>query len=166
MDLNEYKEYHGLFFHPETLPAVRSVLAQAFLNKKTVRIWYGDPSTGKAYPEEFEVLGTVGRSTGQVKVPLLVLPGESGGGAILSHVIVRIDFVETSRTDGPYPKVSQSLRNAFKHPNFSAGSWKTIASDNSGVVVLHEGAVHGNFPSPLLAQLYISFMKGETAYIR
>ncbi|MCC5610545.1 hypothetical protein LC612_28300 [Nostoc sp. CHAB 5834] len=165
MDLNLYTEHHGLFFHPDTLPAVRSVLTRAYLNKKVVRIWYGDPATGKAFPDEFEVLGTVGRSTGPVKVPLLVLPGEDGGGQISAHVIVRIDFVETTKTDGPFPKVSQSLRNAFKHPSFNTGSWKTGSLDDSEVSVFHEGSIHARFPSALLAQLYISFMKGETAYI-
>ena len=43
--------------------------------------------------DEFDVVGTVGRSTGLLKVPLLVEPGEAAGTAILcAHVLALMDW--------------------------------------------------------------------------
>ena len=37
------------------------------------------------------MVGYIGRSTGTIKVPLLVPPGEIGGSALLDQCIIRID---------------------------------------------------------------------------
>lgn len=44
-----------------------------------VRIWLGDTQTGRAWAEENDVIGTIGRSTGTMEVPLLVEAGELAG---------------------------------------------------------------------------------------
>ena len=92
-------------------PGVRSALELAYANRDTdrVRIWYGDTGTGRAWQEEHDVLGYVGRSGGIHKVPLLIYSRRSrGGGAILTSCVVRIDWVSDRRP-------------LYKHPLFSSG---------------------------------------------
>jgi hypothetical protein len=52
---------------------------------------YGDIKTGKSWGETYDVSGYVGRSTGSIKVPLLVHNSRSlGGGAMLDHCILTV----------------------------------------------------------------------------
>jgi len=97
-----------LWLHPGTNDAVASTLNNLLATESRVRLWYGDQDTGRAWMEEYDVLGRIGRSTGQHKVPLLIYSSRSTGGpAILDSCIVRID-----RTDGV---------TLYKHPQFHTG---------------------------------------------
>lgn len=92
---------------------VRVALERAYARRDRdegrIRIWYGDTDTGRAWQEEYDVLGYVGRSMGTQKVPLLIFSRRSiGGGAILTKNIVRIDWVKGSHA-------------LYKHPTFSSG---------------------------------------------
>lgn len=99
---------------------VQQALESAYRSKRRVRIWYGfteshiqtgveRDSVGRSWGDDFDVTGTVGRSTGQVKIPLLINNTRSTGGtAILVNSIVRIDDI-ASRT------------HLFKHPAFRSG---------------------------------------------
>ena len=79
----------------ETTPKAHALWLRELLVKLTgthrrVAIFYGDPRTGKLWGD-VEV-GTVGRSTGTTKVPLLIKTKRSyGGGAILVNNILRIE---------------------------------------------------------------------------
>lgn len=65
---------------------------------RRVRIWYGD-ETGRSWNDEFEVTGSIGRSTGDIKVPLLINNSRSyGGSALLDDCIIRIDDIKDKRT--------------------------------------------------------------------
>ena len=89
-------------------------------SKRRIRIWYGfteyqsgalrnSDKNGLSWGDDFDVTGTVGRSTGRVKIPLLIKNARSRGGpAILVTSIVRIDDI-ASRT------------HLFKHPAFRSG---------------------------------------------
>ena len=73
-----------------------------------VRVWYGDVETGEAWGDA--ETGRIGRSTGWIKIPLMIHNSRSmGGGALLDHCIVRIDRADL--VDGE--------RHVFyQHPNF------------------------------------------------
>lgn len=87
----EYKIINGIAYHKETNENVISVLENALKNRIRIIVDYGDVSTGKSWNEQFDVTGYVGRSTGKIKIPLLVHNSRSyGGGTILDHCIIKI----------------------------------------------------------------------------
>ena len=60
-------------------------------NRTRLRVFYGDTDTGRDWLEENDVCGTIGRSTGLIKIPLFIKNSRSsGGGALLDHCIVKI----------------------------------------------------------------------------
>lgn len=150
-------QHNGLWFHPETPVAVRNVLAEAFHERATLRVWYGDTRTGVAWSEENDVMGQVGRSCGSVKVPLLVAPGEDGAPAMLEHCIVRIDRVTRNRTTAG--KKGNTL---YAHPKFSAGHWSTGAAVNEGYqeAAYLNGELTAQFRKSGSAKAYCDFMQG------
>ena len=84
---------HGTYFDPGTDPRLARVLETCRRDGRKVRLVLGDTGTGASWLDEFDVVGTVGRSTGLLKVPLLVEPGEAAGTAILcAHVLAMMDW--------------------------------------------------------------------------
>lgn len=80
-----------------------------------VRLWYGE--NGKSWDEENDVTGRIGRSTGSIKIPILVNNSRSyGGGAILTDCIVKIVDIKTKKV-------------LYQHPNFEQGKFEVISSD-------------------------------------
>lgn len=141
--MNKVKIVNGTAYHADTSERVIKALESARASRARIRVWYGDTNTGKAWAEENDVLGYVGRSTGNVKIPLLVHNrGSFGGGAILDHCIVRIDI-----TDGT---------TLYKHPSFNAGEWSIDGAD-----VYMGGQIQARFDTPEKAANYVSFMTGD-----
>jgi len=110
--------------------------------------------------DEYDTIGTVGRSTGTNKIPLLIKTKRSfGGGAILDHCIV---------------KIMVGGRTVLQHPKFHLQPMTIrpiLSSDYAGGLNLRaEGYTHAvdidgmnnaNFKSLRQATNYIAFMKGE-----
>lgn len=108
--MRQYQVVNGTSYHAETPAAVIEVLERARLNRNRLHISYGDAVTGKDWLEEFDVTGYLGRSTGPIKVPLLIANRRSlGGGAILDHCIVRI-------------RSSAGGRVLYQHPAYHFGT--------------------------------------------
>lgn len=78
-------------FHHET-PTKVITLLETFCKVETrIRIEYGDQKTGKSWGDI--LTGYVSRSSGRMRVPILVPNSRSRGGpAILDHCIVRISY--------------------------------------------------------------------------
>jgi len=56
-----------------------------------LRIYYGDPSTGRSWGDG--EAGYIGRSTGSVKIPLILANSKSSGGAaILVENIIKVEY--------------------------------------------------------------------------
>lgn len=86
-----YKIVNGTSYQVETPDEVIRVLESARQNKTRLRLAYGDKETGKDWQESFDVEGTISRSMGPVKIPILIHNARSmGGGGILTHCIVKI----------------------------------------------------------------------------
>ena len=91
MTENKYKVVNGISYHENTPDAVIRVLENAMRTNKRIRIFYGDTETGRDWMEIYDIIGTIGRSCGQNKIPLLIKNIRSyGGGAILTDCIVKI----------------------------------------------------------------------------
>ncbi len=81
---------HDTYFDPGTSSEVMQVLESCRKNRRQVRLVFGDTRTGQSWFDEFGVVGRVGRSTGWLKVPLLIETGDVGGGAILTACLLCI----------------------------------------------------------------------------
>ena len=108
--MKTYKVIDGTSYHEKTPEAVIRVLEVARQNRTRLHISLGDTDTGLDWLEEFETHGYVGRSMGPIKVPLLIANRRStGGGAILTHCVVRI-------------RTSSGGRVLYQHPQYHHGS--------------------------------------------
>lgn len=137
----------------ETLWCILSSLVHS---GKRVRIWYGDKETGRSWNEEYEVTGTIGRSTGNIKIPIIIHTSRSyGGPSLLDDCIIRIDAIQQKRT-------------LFQHENFHVEklSLKTeLDSEYPYSVMQHKdsGEVQSvaTFKDSKRALRWIDFMNGD-----
>jgi hypothetical protein len=89
--MKDYQEVNGTFYDATTNKDVINVLENARANNTRIILDYGDVKTGKSWNEIFDVTGRIGRSTGSIKIPLLIHNRRSmGGGAILDNCIIGI----------------------------------------------------------------------------
>ena len=143
------------YFNDETGDKVKTVLTECYNNQCRVRIWYGDIDTGVSWLDEYDVVGTIGRSSGQAKIPLLIKNSRSsGGGGILCHCIIRIDVISSGRT-------------IYKHPLFNV-PLLTVATNNDNdtknkypFIVSKNNELQARFKSEKQAYNYVYFMTGE-----
>ena len=91
MENKAYKIVNGTAYRKDTPEDVIKILEFAMKNKERIRLFYGDTKTGKDWLQNFNTTGTIGRSTGQTKIPLLINNSRSQGGyAVLDNCIVKI----------------------------------------------------------------------------
>ncbi|MFT3991207.1 MAG: hypothetical protein QM680_07335 [Luteolibacter sp.] len=100
------------WFDSRTPPKVKTVLEKLRGDRNhLVRLWYGDPETGRAWLEECDTIGIVSRSGGVLKSPiLLVQPGAFSGPIISTSNILRIDLLQGDRRG--------HLKTLWKHKSF------------------------------------------------
>lgn len=100
-DINEppkYTEVNGTCYHKTTPKQVIDILEEARENRTRLLFDFGDVKTGKSWGETYDIRGTIGRSTGILKIPLLIKTKRStGGGGILDHCIIKITDIKTKR---------------------------------------------------------------------
>ena len=106
--MTEYNVVNGTSYHVDTPKKVIDVLEKARLSRECasesmpyrLRIYLGDTKTGRDWEEIYDVTGYIGRSTGTIKIPLLVHNSRSTGGpGMLDHCIVKIRHAN-KRTGG------------------------------------------------------------------
>ena len=87
----QYQVINGTSYDMRTRQNVINVLETVRREHIRIRVHYGDISTGKDWNDKYNVTGYVGRSTGSIKIPLLIYNERSyGGDSILDHCIVKI----------------------------------------------------------------------------
>lgn len=98
----------GTYYSNETPDEVIRVLESVRGTNQRVKIYLGDRETGRDWMEEDGKIGKVGRSTGPIKIPILLRTMSShGGGGILENAIVKIATSPTS-----------SERVLYQHPGY------------------------------------------------
>ncbi|WP_298434984.1 hypothetical protein [Ottowia sp.] len=139
------------YFDPGTSPKVAKVLERCRNNRAKVRLIQGDPSTGRSWLDEHDVVGTIGRSMGTLKVPLLIEPEEHGGSAILTACLLGIVDWETGEF-------------LFRHPAYRTPDLSIRRRDLADLPweVHHAGGVVSRFSEIGKAGAYVAFMCGET----
>lgn len=141
-----YKIVNGTAYREDTRNKVIEVLEYARINKKRIRVFYGDDN-GRCWNEEFDTIGRIGRSYGgKISVPILLKNSNSGyGGSILTDKIVRI---------------TMNKANLYIHENFDTGVWD-IKEEGNGFLVKNNGRGYANFKTEKQANKYVRFMLGE-----
>lgn len=111
-----YRLYNDVYYHNETPQEVVLVLDDARRNNRRIRLHYGYTKSDEGQPLGWDWMGenmegTIGVSTGPLKVPLLIKNSRStGGGAILDDCIVKITGTIGSKNKNRYVY--------YKHPNY------------------------------------------------
>lgn len=139
------------WFDPGTDPEAARVLERCRRRDLLVRLILGDTATGSSWLDEYDVVGRIGRSTGSLKVPLLVAPGEHGGAAILTACVLAI----VAWQDGRW---------LYRHPAFRAPELSIRPSTEPGHAweVLRDTEPVARFHDIGQAGGYVAFMRGAT----
>jgi hypothetical protein len=142
---------HDTYFDPGTCPEVIKALELCRKTRRQVRLVYGDTTSGQSWFDEFDVVGRIGRSTGWLKVPLLIEAGEAGGAAILTACLLCIiDW--------------QSGAALFTHPSYQVPDLRLVPTGDAGQPwsVEHQRDEIARFGDIGKASAYLAFMRGET----
>lgn len=139
------------WFSPGTVDSVKRILESNMNSANRLRIFYGDTETGSSWMNEYDVVGTISRSIGTMKVPLLVCSERSrGGSAILTDCIVKI--IDKNGV-------------LYQHPKFNVPEIQVRpCKDNEGYsheAIVGDGKLRARFKSELSAQRWRDFMLGH-----
>lgn len=110
---------NGTSHHSDTPAEVVRVLEEVRRSCARIRVHYGDTTTGRDWMDVYDVTGCVSRSTGPIKVPILLHNRRSlGGTPMLDHCIVRIRYA--NRREGG---------DLYRHPKYHEDKeFKPVAS--------------------------------------
>lgn len=138
---------NGIAYDHRTNEKVIQALDYAFITKKRVKLDYGEVETGKSWNEEYDTVGTIGKSTGKIKIPLLIRTKRSyGGGAILDRCIIKITDAKTKEI-------------LYKAPNYQEKEFKivpcTIHAPEYNFSLLINGDLFSNHRTEKSAKLLI-----------
>lgn len=110
--MKEYKTINGTSYDVRTPDEVVAILENARQNRIRLHVSLGEtegPEAGNDWLEENMVHGFIGRSTGSIRIPLLIHNRRSlGGPGLLDHCIVRI-------------RTSSGGRILWQHPGYHHG---------------------------------------------
>ena len=131
----------------KTSGGVADILNRLTESKQRVRLVYGDTETGKDWLKEYDVLGSIGRSTGANQIPLLISNSRStGGGAIMEDCILKIADVKSKKV-------------LYQHDKYIAPKFDIVPSIvGYSVTVTIDGKMQANFKTIKQAQNYIDYM--------
>ena len=139
-------------YHDQTPMQVINILDWANHNRFDIRlrIFCGDANTGKDWLKEYDTQGYICRSTGRIKIPLLVNNSRSyGGPALLDHCIV---------------KITHDKKVLYQHPNYHHAEL-TIKPDTSypdlNFAVYADDKLYARFETQEKAQNYIDYLEGK-----
>lgn len=115
----------GTWFAEHTPPIVRQHLDYVRVTRQRVELTYGNQDSGLTFGDDPE-LGYIGRSTGAIKVPLLIHNNRSTGGpAILDHCIIRIRSARGKHVIYQHPQYHEQPTAMFEFIG-SADQWSAL----------------------------------------
>jgi hypothetical protein len=126
-------EVNGTCYHEWTDPQVIAILEDLRAggqNGNRVRIHYGDRVTGADWMDTRSVTGRIDRSTGKIKIPLLMGSARSGGYPIITECLVRIRSIGIFTHD------------LWRHPDYHLNSTKaaqTLSAIGERAFIRHFG---------------------------
>lgn len=145
--MKEYKTINGTSFDVRTSDEVVAILENARQNRTRLHVSLGEtegPEAGNDWLEENMVYGFIGRSTGSIKIPLLIHNRRSlGGPGLLDHCIVRIRESLGGRVLWSHPRYHHGrleIRQKTEPVKLRDGRILTVD-------VLRDGELHASFES-------------------
>lgn len=106
-----YKIINSTAYHTSTPDVVVDIIEAARNDPRNTRLrfCYGNVETGRDWGEVNNTTGYIGRSTGSIKISLLIPKSNSmGGPGLLDHCIVKIEQKDRDR----------SYREVYRHPKY------------------------------------------------
>ncbi len=143
------------WFAEGTSPKVIRVLEQCRNSGNTVRVWFGDPATGRDELSQFEVYGRSGRSGGTIRAPLLCTE-TYGGGMIFTDRILRIVDVRSRKE--LYRHRKWHLPEIELRPNPDPST----RAEGYAVEALVEGRTYARFRDTADAAYWLAMMAGRS----
>ena len=129
----------------KTSNRIADILNNLTESNKRIRLVYGNTTTGKDCLQEYDIIGSIGKSTGTNQIPLLISNScSTGGGAILEDCILKIVDVKSKNV-------------LYQHDKYIEPKFEITLSTN-GYSVNVDGKVQANFKTIKQAQNYIDFM--------
>lgn len=143
------------WFDEGTPEPVARLLDRLREDRTRVRLFYGDPQTGRDALEEWDTIGVVGRTGGAMRSPLLVPDGEIGGTIISSRRLVKVQSLVSGRV-------------LYQHPGYHLPDLLVCAAPESDknakaypFTVNVNGETHARFRSYAKACSWVGFISGE-----
>lgn len=139
------------YFDPGTAPEAARVLERCRRAGTKIRLVLGDTATGESWLDEYDVIGTIARSIGPLKVPLLIEEGEHAGGAILTACLLCvIDW--------------RNGKQFYRHPAYRVADLTIAPSgdDQRPWAVYRSDETVAQFHDIGKAAAYLAFMRGES----
>lgn len=142
----KYKVYNGTYYNFDTPDDVVRILDYAINNNVRIRVFYGSDD-GRDWMERYDTMGTVSRSCGPVKIPLLLRNSRSiGGASILDACIVKITI---------------DKKTVYQAENYHLPDMDIQRSDDSFFYELYaDGKCVGAFDTKKQAENAMAFYKG------
>lgn len=164
----EVREFHGkayktagdpsrgslwlTWYHVDTPDRLIELLEYYRNSGDRVRLFYGDTATGRDWGEEYDTMGYIRRSSGKIKIPILLHNSRSRyGGAILDHCIVKLTV--GGRVTYCHPDYNQ--------PVYTIGNPPDGVPDSYRAGVFADGDNVANFTTVEKATRWVDFMTGE-----
>lgn len=150
-----YRILNGTAYHAETPLACVNALERAREGDWRIRLWLGDTHgerAGEIWMSKWHVTGTLGRSCGRIKIPILLANARSmGGGGVLDHCIVRITL------SGP-PHTELYRHPQFRFPNLALVE-DTLQTKHGTYLfkVSRDGEEQARFKTRHSAERYVKF---------
>ena len=137
--------------------ALMSLIVRAWKYKFRIRVFYGDIHTGRSWNEEYDVMGTIGRTTGSIKVPILLHNKRSrGGGALLLSSVIRVDDIEDKKTLWKLNNFHVEKMTIEKRSKSTDYPFAVMQAQDNGAI-----SNVANFKTEGKAKKWIDFMEGK-----
>ena len=123
----------GTFYSTSTPNELIEVLERISKGRMRCKFYYGDIETGRDYAEESDKIGTIGRSTGEIKIPLFIAtPRSRGGGQLFENIVMIKDI---------------NRRIIYKNPKYNSPALEITPSDMPEKGYTHNLKVNGEIYS-------------------
>ena len=128
---------------------VKDILENELHSNNRIRLFYGDPVTGKDWEDEYDMMGYIGKSTGTKPILLIVNNKRCyGGPGILTNCII---------------KITKNGVTLYQHPEYHHKQHEIIPSDlpEYAEAVTGDGELIARFKKIGQGQKWIDFIEGR-----
>lgn len=140
----------------------KEALERAAKTKTRIRVFYGDPVTGKDDCDETDRRGKVTKTKASAFVLAISVSHDSKHGN-------RLHTIDTSRVVRvvKYGRGARKPTELYRHPNYTTGKWSSYyRSDLGKWIAIRNGLIHATFNNEIDSALYVDYIQGNRERIR